>query len=57
MNEIGDEQVRCETNVLVRCFLELLHKHNYISNTCFFNSLNLLEEEEKENVPKQQVFR
>ena len=53
MNEIGDEQVRCETNVLVRCFLELLHKHNYISNTCFFNSLNLLEEEEKENVPKK----
>lgn len=53
MNEIGDKQVTCETNVLVRCFLELLHKHNYISNTCFFKSLSLLEEEEKENVTKK----
>lgn len=52
MNSIEDKQVYCETDVLVRCFLDLLHKRNYISNTCFFKALNLLEEEEK-NVTKK----
>ena len=42
-------EIMVKEEVLVRCFLEILHKRGYITNTVFFKSLNLLEEEKEAN--------
>ena len=47
MNSSEEKKLACETDVLVRCMLDLLHKRGYITNTCFFKALQILEEEKK----------
>ena len=40
-------EITVKEEVLVRCFLEILHKRGYITNTLFFKRLYLLEEEKE----------
>ena len=40
-------EITVKEEVLARCLLEILHKRGYITNTVFFKSLNLLEEEKE----------
>ena len=46
-NKFENLEITVKEEVLVRCFLEILHKRGYITNIVFFKSLNLLEEEKE----------
>ena len=46
-NKFENLEITVKEEVLVRCFLKILHKRGYITNTVFFKSLNLLEEEKE----------
>ncbi len=44
MSTLDEKKSVVETDDIVMCFLDLLHKQNYISNTCYFNAKKKLKE-------------
>ena len=44
MSILEEKKSSVETDDIVICFLDLLHKQNYISNTCYFDAKKKLRE-------------